>query len=174
MSLQLTFFCAVMCIDMRRQEARRMDVVCWVTSSAPVDQGWCRGAFGQGKPSDRISTLAMRLLGRQIAKPFFRGLILALWFVALVVGIYEASQMRITADRIDMLPYDSYLRDFDAVQKLYFGNAGSDLGLYWVSEDEVCTACDVSPKHHDWVISNEITSRRLRLSELKLLQGLIA
>eukprot|EP00892_Ulva_mutabilis_P011129 jgi/Ulvmu1/8389/UM042_0096.1 len=135
--LQVTFFASIMCLEVCRQDAHRVDVLCCITSAAPVDQGCFCGACGPGVPSMRLSTRVMAWLGRQYSSAPARAVVLGLWVVLLGAGIYGTTQMRVDADVNDFIPAGSYLRDWLQVGRSAFGSTGISVELYWVSTPEV-------------------------------------
>jgi Niemann-Pick C1 protein len=136
-SVQLTFFAGIMTLDKRRQDSRRLDVFCCIKSSAPVDQGWCCGVFGAGRPRERISTKVMRGVAHLLARKWCRIVVVLCWLGAVGAGIYGTSQMKVDADINDFIPKGSYLRDTIKITEDYFDNTGDEVQLYWVNSPEV-------------------------------------
>ena len=62
--LQVTFFAAIVVLDTKRQQARKLDVLLWVTSSAEEPSGYCCGVFGGGthKPCAPHTCLSFLML----------------------------------------------------------------------------------------------------------------
>lgn len=142
---QVTFFASIMCLEARRQAARRVDCICCITSSAPPDQGCCFGACGSGAPAERPSTRVMTWLGEKFSTPVARAVIIPLWFALLAAGIYGTSQMRVDADVNDFIPAGSYLKDWIAIAQTQFGTTGISVNLYWVSTAEVRLDASCAP-----------------------------
>ena len=133
----MTFFASIMCLEARRQDARRMDLCC-LKSRAPADQGCFCGLLGAGVPAERLSTRIMTWLGRQYATAAARVAVITLWLALLAAGIYGTSQMRVDADVNDFIPEGSYLRDWIRIAQTEFGTTGIPVELYWVNTAEVC------------------------------------
>jgi Niemann-Pick C1 protein len=128
-----------MALEKRREDARRVDVFCCVKSSAPVDQGCCFGACGTGKPRERLSTKVMRGVAHVLSRNWCRVIVIIVWLGVLAAGIYGTSQMKVDADVNDFIPEGSYLKGWLRTQEKYFKTAGTQVSLYWVSTDEVCS-----------------------------------
>lgn len=135
--LQITFFAAIMCIDKRRQEARRFDVALCFKDKGPVDAGICCGACGAGRPHEKLSTKAMRYLGALLSKRPAQIVVVILWLGALAAGIVGTSQMRVNADVNDFIPDGSYLKDYFKVNDDYFVTEGASAALYFRSTPDV-------------------------------------
>lgn len=135
--MQITFFAAVMCIDKRRQEARRLDVVLCFKSKGPANGGILCGACGAGVPKERFSIKAMRYLGHVLVLKPVKVAVLALWLGLLIAGIIGASRMRVDADVNDFIPDGSYLKDFFKLYTNAFKTSGDSVDLYFLSTDAV-------------------------------------
>jgi hypothetical protein len=106
---QITFFAAIMCINKKREDARRLDVALCFKSKREPNGGACCGAFG-GRPKERLSTVAMRWVGHMLSQKPVKAVVIVLWLALLGVGIAGTAQMRVEADVNDFIPDGSYLR----------------------------------------------------------------
>ena len=107
--LQITLFAAIMCLNKRREAARRLDVVlCFKSKREPNGGAFC-GACGP-RPKQRPSTTVMRLLGHVLSLKPVKVVVIVLWLAALAVGIAGTAQMRVEADVNNFIPDGSYLR----------------------------------------------------------------
>ena len=84
--VQITFFAAIMCIDKRRQEKRKLDCLHCVTSTAPTNAGYCCGVFGTPSSTEGYRTRAMTWLGAQYSKKSVKAAVIALWLGVLAAG----------------------------------------------------------------------------------------
>jgi Niemann-Pick C1 protein len=135
LQLQITLFAAIMCIDKRRQEARRLDVVLCFKSARPANGGILCGACGEGVPKEKISTKAMRYLGHVLVLKPVKVVVLAVWLGLLIAGIIGATRMRVDADVNDFIPDGSYLKDFYKLYENTFTTTGDAVDVYFRSTD---------------------------------------
>ena len=122
-----------MCIDKRRQEARRFDVALCFKDKGAADAGVCCGACGAGRPHEKVSTKAMRHLGTLLSKRPAQIVVILLWLGLLAAGIVGTSRMKVDPDVNDFIPEGSYLKDYFQVNKDYFVTEGAAAALYFRS-----------------------------------------
>lgn len=84
--LQITFFAAIMCIDKRRQEKRRMDFAVCVPWTAQENAGYCCGVFGRPTYKEGFRERAMTWLGTQYTKWSFKTVVIVMWLGLLSAG----------------------------------------------------------------------------------------
>lgn len=85
--VQITFFAAIMCMDKRRQEKRRMDLLTCVTSTAPERAGYCCGLLGKPAYSEGYRTRMMTWVGTQYTKKPVKAVVILMWLGLLSAGL---------------------------------------------------------------------------------------
>ncbi|CAG9462334.1 unnamed protein product [Pedinophyceae sp. YPF-701] len=131
-----TFFLALLCLDERRRNASRADVLCCLT----VQPRCCCARPGEGDDGTgaivRNKTTSYRVmarLGQFLAKPVTKGVVVVAFLAIIGVGISGVPQMQIEADVQDFVPPGSYLTGFVSTNEDLFTSVGVDFDVYFES-----------------------------------------
>lgn len=124
-----------MVLNARREDARRLDMVCCIKTSTEPNRGACGGACGGKLLRERPSKRVMRFIGRQYVRWPVKIVVIVIAVGLLAAGIVGTSQMRVEADVNDFIPEGTYLREWLDVDSDYFQTTGTDAGLYFVSTE---------------------------------------
>jgi Niemann-Pick C1 protein len=104
---QITFFVAILVYDDRRIKANRYDCLVCVKSKHVVDQN------GPHETTEhKLTTKVMTRYSNVLLHPVTKVFVLVCFAGLLVLGILGASQQKQKLDFRDMMPEDSYFRDY--------------------------------------------------------------
>jgi len=127
-----TFYSSSVAIDARRRDAKRLDVLCCVTSKTDEEEqkaAVCCRVLPPGKDARWVHKI-MRGLGKALATKAGKVASLLTFGSFLVIGIVGTTQITIRSSVTDFVPQNSYLKDYFDDSTANFQVTGEEVAVY--------------------------------------------